>query len=699
MPNLDLVFKPKTVAIVGASTKEGSVGNAIVKNLSQGFAGSVYPVNPKAEELYGLKCYPSLTSINTPVDLMVIVVPAAIVPTVLEEGGALGIKGAIIISAGFKEAGNVDLENSVKDICAKYDIALIGPNCLGIINPSLNLNASFAAFSPATGNVAFISQSGALCTAILDCATTMGIGFSKFISVGNKAVLDETAILHYLENDEDTDVVAMYAEQLAEPEKLMAKIKEMSHDAKPTPVVVLKSGKTSAGAGASASHTGALAGNDAAYAALFRQSGIIRANTSEELFDYIKIFSTNQVKSAARLAIITNAGGPGVLAIDSTIENGLTVATLSDATKEALKAALPAEANIHNPIDVLGDARADRFQAAITAALSDENVDAAIVILTPQSTTEIIETANEIVAARDKFKKPIAAAFMGEELVTPGIEILKNNKVAAYSYPESAIKSLSVLEKFYQDTQSELEEAHDFADVDREAVAKIFAQAKADGINSFPEAHALAILEAYKLPVLVSRVAHNREEAEAIAKEIGKLMVFKIVSPEILHKSDAGGIMLHVAPEEAGAKFDELMARVAVNRPEAHLEGVLLVEMILDKGTELILGSVQDPSLGDAIMLGLGGIYVEIIKDVVFGLNPLTHADVNRMINTLKSKKVLEGARGNKPADKEAIIECVLRLAQLLRDFPEIKEMDINPLFVLEDGKGAKVMDARIVIE
>lgn len=699
MPNLDFIFNPKTVAIVGASTKTGSVGNDIVKNLSQGFAGNVYPVNPKAEELYNLKCYASLSAIAAPVDLMVIVVPAAIVPSILEEGGALGIKGAIIISAGFKEVGNIDLEKTVQEICAKYDIALIGPNCLGIINPSLKLNASFAAFSPSNGNVAFISQSGALCTAILDCATTMGIGFSKFISVGNKAVLDETAILDYLEKDENTDVVAMYAEQLAEPEKLMAKIKEMSHDAKPTPVVVLKSGKTSAGAGASASHTGALAGNDAAYAALFRQSGIIRANSSEELFDYIKIFSTNEIKSAARLAIITNAGGPGVLAIDSTIENGLTVATLSEATKAILKEALPAEANIHNPIDVLGDARADRFSAAIYAALNDENVDAAVIILTPQSTTEIEATANVIVAARNKFKKPIAVAFMGQELVAPGLEILKDNKIAAYSYPESAIKSLSVLEKFYQDTQTEIEETLDFTDVDREAVTKIFDQARAKGITSFPEASALAVLEAYKLPILLSQVAHTKEEAKQIAKEIGRPMVFKIVSPDILHKSDAGGIMLHVSSEEAEDKFEELMSRVATNRPEAKLEGVLLVEMIVDKGTELILGSVQDPSLGDAIMLGLGGIYVEIIKDVVFGLNPLTPADVKRMISSLKSKKVLDGARGNKAADKEAIVECVLRLAQLLRDFPEIKELDINPLLVLEAGKGAKVLDARIVIE
>lgn len=699
MSNLDFVFKPNSVAIVGASTKLGSVGNDIAKNLTRDFAGAIYPVNPKTEELYGLKCYPNLTAIKAPIDLMVIVVPAAIVPMILEEGGSLGIKGAIIISAGFKEAGNIELEKSVKDICAKYDIALIGPNCLGVIIPSLKLNASFAAFSPSVGNVAFISQSGALCTAILDSATNMGIGFSKFISVGNKAVLDETDIMDYLKEDDDTDVVAMYAEQLAEPERLMAKIKELSHATKPTPVVVLKSGRTSAGAGATASHTGALAGNDAAYAALFRQSGIIRADSSEELFDYIKIFSSNKIRSAARLAIITNAGGPGVLAIDAIGANGLTVAALSEATKKALASVLPPEANTHNPIDVLGDARADRFQAAIDTVLTDDNVDAAVIILTPQSMTEIEATARVIVEARKKYDKPIAVSFMGQELVAPGIEILRANKIAAYSYPESAIKSLSALETFYQSSQSKIEETVEFKDIDREAVSTIFAQARANGVLSFPEASALAIFKAYGLPTLVSQVAHNREEAEKIAKEIGKVMVFKIVSPDIMHKSDAGGIMLHVAPEEAGNRFDELMARVAVNRPEAKLTGVLLEEMISEVGTELILGSVQDPSLGDAIMLGLGGIYVEIIKDVVFGLNPLTRADVTRMINSLKSKKILEGSRGAKKSDIDAVIDCVLRLAQLLRDFPEIKELDINPLFVFEEGKGAKVLDARVIIE
>ncbi len=699
MSNLDFVFKPKSVAIVGASSKEGSVGNDVVKNLIQGYTGKIYPVNPKATEINGLKCYPSLSAISASVDLTIIIVPAAIVPTILEESGSLGIKGAIIISAGFKEMGNIDLENELKTISAKYDIALIGPNCLGIINPSINLNASFAPLMPSNGHVAFISQSGALCTAVLDSAKEMGIGFSKFMSVGNKAVVDEVMIFEYLADDEDTKVIALYAEQLQEPEKLMALVKKISRGPNAKPIIVLKAGKTSAGAGASASHTGALAGNDAAYSALFRQSGIIRADNVAELFDYIKIFSNNHILPAKKLAIITNAGGPGVLAIDAAIINNLEIAVLSEETKKTLKAALPAAANTHNPVDVLGDARANLYQSALETVLKDANVEAALIILTPQSTTEIEETARVIATTQAKFKEPLAVVFMGEALVSGGLQILKDNNIATYSYPESGVKALATLNNFYNLAQQETESIIEFADVDKEKVAAIFNEARAKGIFSFPEASALAVLEAYHLPVLVSRLAHSKEEAETIAKEIGKKMVFKIVSQEILHKSDAGGIMLNVLPEEAGAKFVELMTRVAINKPTAKLEGVLMVEMITDLGTELILGSIEDPSLGDAIMLGLGGIYVEILKDVVFGLNPLTKNDVEVMINSLKSKKFLDGARGAKPSDKAMVIECVLRLAQLLRDFPEIKELDINPLLALEVGKGAKVLDARIVIE
>ena len=699
MCNLDLVFKAKSVAVVGASTREGSVGNDIVKNLIKSFKGEIYPVNPKAEELCDRPCYPSLTAIEKPVDLMLVVVPAVVVPAVLEEGGKLGIKGAIVISAGFKEIGKNDLEDQVKEICTKYDIALIGPNCLGIINPSMDLNASFAALMPSPGKVAFISQSGALCTAVLDSARAMGIGFSKFMSVGNKAVIDEIAILDYLLNDDETEVIAMYAEQLSHPEMLMKKVRELSHAKKPKPVIILKSGKTAAGAGASASHTGALAGNDAAYQALFRQSGIIRAESVEELFDYIKVFCNNKIQSASELAIITNAGGPGVLAIDATIQNGLSVAKLNEGTTKRLIEALPAAANTHNPIDVLGDARATLYQTALEAALSDSGVEGAVVILTPQSTTEIEETAKAIIEARDKHNKVIAAVFMGDELVEPGMKLLIENNVAVYSFPESAIHAISALHKFSLNTKNGVESPTEFNDVDKEKVAKIFSTAKSKGITAFPEASALAILGAYGLPVLKSQIAHSKEEAEKIAKEIGEKMVFKIVSPDILHKSDAGGIMLSVMPKEADEKFEEMMTRVGKNKPDAKLEGVLIVEMVTDSGTEMNVGSIKDPGLGSTIMLGLGGIYVEILKDVTFGLNPLTAKDVEKMIDSLKSKKILEGARGSKPADKTALIESVLRLAKLIADFPEITELDINPLLVLESGKGAKVLDARIIIQ
>jgi len=701
MKNFDAIFKPASIAVVGASTKEKSVGNDIVKNLANsGLATEkVFPVNPKAEELFGLKCFPSLSSIGQPVDLMIVVVPAAVVPAVMEEGGALGVKGAIIISAGFKEAGHPELEEQVQKICEKYGITLIGPNCLGVINPSESLNASFAAVMPDAGSVAFISQSGALCTAVLDCAKKMGIGFSKFMSVGNKAVVDEEAILEYLAEDPSTKVIAMYAEQHSNPESLMAIIKKISNGANPKPVIILKSGKTSAGAGASASHTGALAGNDAAYEALFRQSGVVRADNVNELFDYIKIFSTNPLKAAKNIAVITNAGGPGVLSIDAVVQNGLLPAVLDPKTIKVLATALPPAANFHNPIDVLGDAKADRYQIALEQALADKNVDAALLILTPQSMTEIEATAEALVAAKTKFGKPLAAAFMGEELVLPGVEILKKSNIAVFDFPEQAVKALGALNKFFEHSLRPIGKFLDFSDVNRDAVAKIFSEARAAGVFSFPEAKALAILEAYRLPVLKSRVAKNSIEALEIAKEIGVKMVLKIVSPEILHKSDAGGIMLNVMPEEAGEKFEEMMARVAINRPDAHLEGVLLVEMITDSGTELILGSIKDPSLGNTIMVGLGGIYVEILKDVVFGLNPLTREDVLVMLDSLKSKNILAGARGAKPADREAIVEAVLRLAKLLKDFPEIKEIDINPLLALEEGKGAKVLDARIVIE
>jgi len=697
--DLNKVFYPKSIAVVGASTKPGSVGNDIVRNLAQqGFAGKVFPVNPKATELYALPCYPNLSAIGQPVDLMVIVVPAAIVPTILEEGGKLGIKGAIIISAGFKEVGQLELEKQIEAICVKNDITLIGPNCLGVINPEIKMNASFAALMPSAGSVAFISQSGALCTAVLDYAQKLNLGFSKFMSIGNKAIVDELEVLEYLSKDEKTRVIALYAEQLEKSQELIAMIKKITREPEAKPVIVLKSGRTSAGASASASHTGALAGNDSAYEALFRQSGAIRAYSVSEFFDYIQIFVDNPFNPAKNVAVITNAGGPGVLAADEIITSGLNLASLSDKTTTALKQVLPACSNFHNPIDILGDAPADRYAQALEIAAADPNIDSLLVILTPQSMTEIEATAQAIKNIKDKCRKPIAVSFMGEETVRSGVEIMRNGSVANFLFPEQASRSLSIMERFQTGTKKIKEKEFAFTDIDKTGVRAIFDKAKQAGQHSFPESQALEILSLYNFPVLNSCLVHNVTEAVAAATKINGRIALKIVSPDILHKNDVGGVTLDVEPADVAKKYEEMMSRVAKNKPGAKLEGALIVEMI-PHGAEVILGSSRDANLGNMIMVGLGGIYVEILKDVVFGLSPLTAFDARQMIDSIKAKKIFAGVRGQEPSDVEALVDCLGRLSQLLTDFPEIKELDINPLRLLASGQGARVLDARIVID
>lgn len=698
MSNLDFVFKPKSIAIVGASTREGSVGNDILKNVINGFSGKICPVNPKTNKLLGLKCYPNLESISGKIDLVIIVVPAPIVLSILESVAKLNIKGVIIISAGFKEIGNIEAENKIKEICQKNNIALIGPNCLGILNPSINLNASFAAFSPQPGNISLISQSGALCSAILDAADDLGLGFSKFISIGNKAVLDELDIINYLKNDNKTKTIAIYAEHLNNSEKIIQTARALSVAPNPLPLIILKSGRSLAGSRATASHTGALAGNDSVYEALFRQAGIIRANNSQEFFDYIKIFSNNKIQSASRVAIITNAGGPGVLAVDAVAETNLKLAKLSVASKKSLQQFLPKAASLANPIDVLGDALAERYDYTLKTVLNDKNVDSVLLILTPQSNTEIEKTAEVILKNYKKCKKPLAVVFMGKDLVHNSIKFLQKNNIAVYSYPEAAVKSLSVLENFYQNTKIKKEKIKDFKDVNKEFVVKILNQAKADGLSFLPEALATKVLQAYKLPIIPSGLAKNRKEAEKIAQKIGKNVVLKISSKQILHKSDYGGVILDVAPSEVGDKFDEMIKNISQKYPDFEIDGVLISEMIKDDGLEMILGSVKDPGLGQAVMLGLGGIYVELMKDFVFGVNPLGKNDIYKMIDSLKAKKILDGFRGQEKLDQAALLECTLRFAQLLRDFPEIKEIDINPLLLLPVGRGIKILDIRIII-
>ncbi len=698
--NLNSIFYPKSIAIIGASTEVGHVGNDIVKNLvKQGYKGKIYPVNPKATKLYDLKCYPNILAIKGGVDLAIVVVPSCIVPTVLQEAAKKKIKGAIVISAGFKEVDNFDLEKQIKDICQKNNIALVGPNCLGVINPENKMNASFANIMPPNGNIAFISQSGALCTAILDYAQKLDIGFSKFVSVGNKALMSEADMFNYLAKDKKTKVVAMYVEQLTNAPALIAAAKKLTHGKNPKPIIAIKSGRTSAGASASASHTGALAGNDAAYEALFIQAGIIRVETIQELFDYLRVFTHNELPKGDRVAIITNAGGPGVLTTDMVILKGLKLAPISSTTITALKKHLPLYANFKNPIDVLGDARADRYEAAINILEKDKNVDSIIVILTPQSMTEFSKTAQAIVDAKKKNKKPIVASFMGGHLVNLGVKILRSHGVSTFNFPESAAASLGALTDFKFIEKEKNNSKFVFKKIEKEIINKIFEEAKARKQIFFPEVDSLPILAHYGFPTLPTYTATTADEAEKIVAKIGKKVAMKIVSPDILHKTDSGGVMLNVKPEDAANSFKEIITRVKKNLPTAKIEGVLINEMIKEKGVEMILGAVKDSGLGHTIMVGLGGVYVEVFKDVAFGLAPLTHGDAHKMLSKLKSKSILDGARGQTVMDTNALIDCVGRLSQLLMDFPNIKELDINPLLVLPKEKGVKVLDARIVVE
>lgn len=694
--NFEALFKPKTIAIIGASSREKTVGNDVVKNLTQqGYEGKIIPINPKIDELYGLPVVHDISEVEDKIDLVVVAIPGKFVPAAVAEAAKKGAEAAVVISAGFKEVGNHELEAELVEVCQKNDVILVGPNCLGVVNPLISMNASFAAVMPPVGDVAFMSQSGALCTAVLDYAKEMGMGFSKFISIGNKASLDELDLIKYFHQDPNTRVIAMYSEALENAPEIVETLQELNKSDNPKPVIVLKSGKTDAGSAAIASHTGSLSSGDAAYEALFAQAGIIRAESISQLFDYVQTFSFNKLQEVEKVTIITNAGGPGVLTTDEVIDSGLELAELAEETVKKLEEFLPAAASTSNPVDVLGDAPGITYKKTLDVVVEDPNTDAIILVLTPQSMTEPEATAEAVIEMRKKSDKAIVVSLMGKELVAGGLELLKEAKVAATDFPEPAAKSLATLGKFTSWTKEAKEEVLNFSDVDKEKVAAMFAEARKTGKTSFPEAEAMEIMKAYNFPLLRSAVAATPEEAQGIMDDFDCKVAMKIVSQDILHKSDVGGVMLNVTKEDIKDKYEEMMTTVAKNKPEAKLDGVLLMEMA-PKGTEVILG-VNKNSLGTMIMFGLGGIYVEVLKDVNFAFAPLTRGDALRMIETLRTSEIFEGVRGEAPVDKETLIESIGRLAQLVTDFPEITELDINPL--LASNEGAKVLDVRVVIE
>ncbi len=695
---LDSLFSPESVAVIGASANPAKLGYSVLENLLQyGFAGPVYPINPNEPEILGAKCYPLVTDVPGPVELAVIVVPNKHVAGVMRQCGEKQVRAAIVITAGFREAGTEgrQMEREVISTALEHNIRVVGPNCLGVIDTHSSLNASFAAGMPDKGTISFMSQSGALCTGILDWAALNGLGFASFVSLGNKGDLNETDFLEVWRDDPKTGVVMAYLEGVVDGRAFVEAARRLT---KVKPLVVIKSGTTAAGSRAVSSHTGTLAGSDTAYETAFKQAGILRARTMSELFVFSTALAYQPLPSGPRVAIITNAGGPGILATDACEKGGLTLARLAPETVEYLQQVLPPAANHYNPIDVLGDARSDRYADALRVALQDPNVDAVIVLLTPQAMTEIEKTAETVVETARGAEKPVLASFIGAKEVARGNRILGAGRIPYYSFPEEAAAALQVMLQQHEWMNRE-EEKPVRKSADRERGALTLLAAQKAGRLKLNEMEARQVVAAYGLPLPASYLAFNADEAVRFAEEIGYPLVMKIISPDILHKSDIGGVVVGIDTERGVREaYQDILMRARRFVPDADVWGVAVQQMV-EKGKEIILGVTKDPTFGHLIMFGLGGIYVEVLRDVQFGLAPLTAGRAREMITQLRSYPLLTGVRGEEGSDIEAMVDCLLRVSQMVTDLPQIVELDINPLFVYEQGKGVMAVDARIVVD
>jgi acetyltransferase len=702
-PNLQAIFYPRSVAVIGTNNVEGSVPFDIFYNiLRHRFNGPVYPVSPGQSHVAGVKAYKYVVDIPGDVDLAVLVFPSTVFHMALEQCGKKGVKAAIIISAGFREAGEAGIkrEQQLKEIAAKYNMSFIGPNCLGVINtdPESQLNASFARLMPDQGDIAFLSQSGALCTAVLDYAAALGIGFSKFVSFGNKADVSEMDLMDYLKDDPKTRAILLYLEEVSAGRELMeAARRVIEHSGKP--VLAIKAGRTAAGAAAAASHTGSLAGSDEVCDAAFKQAGILRCSNIEEMFNKAVGMTRQPLPKGNRIAIVTNAGGPGVLAADRAIQCGVKLAAFSEETMAALKKDLPPTANVKNPVDVIGDARADRYRAALAAVLADEGVDGACVILTPQSMTQIEEIATDLCATAARFEKPVYASFMGGVEVAGGIEILRKNNIPHYTLPETAVEVFASAWEFAEILAKPRKQDYNTQTERSSKIARaLLAKAAEHGRHHLPEADANHVLAAYGLPVLNNLTALTEQDAMYLAENIGFPVAMKIVSDDIVHKADVGGVRLNIATaEEAKDAFRQMTESVAKAYPSAHVRGVL-IEQMAPQGQEVILGVKRDPSFGPVIMFGLGGNLVELFKDVSFRIAPVDREMAAEMIEEVRSSKLLHGYRGRPPRDIAATCDCIARLSLLATECSSIRELDINPLIVRAEGEGCNVADARIMI-
>jgi len=694
--SLKALFEPETIAVVGASRTEGKVGHSILKNLIEcDFKGTIVPVNPSASELFGLPCFASLADYGKPIDLVAIALPKEQVVAVIDECAKAKAKAVIVTAIGFREAGpeGVILEQELLERCRRHQIRLLGPNCLGLINTVNSMNCSFAGVHPKHGGVSLFSQSGALCSVMMDIAADHHLGLAKVISIGNKADIAAADILSYLAADPETKVIVGYLEDIATGKDFVKAAEEASSQ---KPVIILKSGTTQAGLKAASSHTGVLASGDTAYGAAFKRAGVIRADSFEALFDSASALSMQPLPKGENVLIITNAGGPGILAADAVEKAGMKVVELGSETAAKLSQNLAYQVSTSSPVDILGDAVPERYAAAIQAAQSDPAVHSILVILSPQAMSKPAETAKIIALSHDA-SKPLVATFMGGSSLLPARHELAAAGLPDYETPERAVNALKGMLSYANWNKRPPRTVTRFR-VNRRRVERILYRRQRTGLLQLGEVKGKAILGAYGFKVPVGALASSAEEAREIAERLGFPVAMKIVSPDIIHKSDLGGVFLNVANGESAEDTYELMnLKIMKKVPGARIEGVYIEKMV-GKGLEVIIGMKRDPQFGPMLMFGLGGIFVEVMKDVTFYLAPITEQEAIQMLKSTKSYQMLQGRRGEGGIDLISIASGLQRISQLTTDFPQILELDINPFIVGDYGAEPVVADARMTL-
>jgi acetate---CoA ligase (ADP-forming) len=698
---LEELFQPASVAVVGASNKPGKVGTSLFRNILQaGFRGVAYPVNPSSKSVSGVRCYPTIADLPEAPDLGVVIVPAAVVPEVVDELGAAGTKGLVVITSGFREVGDAGaaLEAEVVRRAAKYRMSLVGPNCFGVLNthPDVSLNATFSENLPPRGNIAFVSQSGALCAGILAYGIAERIGFSRFVSVGNRAGVDENDLLRSLGRDDATKVILLYVESLADGRRFLEAARDVTEQ---KPVLVIKSGRTPAGERAARSHTGSLAqsGRDQLYDALFEQSGVLRADTLGDLFRTAKIFATGLTLDGPRLVILTNSGGPGIVAADAAIRNGLELPPLPPATQQELARRLPSIAAVSNPLDMTADVPPMAYRDTLDTLLASPEIHSALVIATPTGTMTGEKVAQSMIDVKNTTSKPIIACLFGLTDLSREVRMLEDHGIPSFTFPEEAVQGLGSLARYHAWRTRPRTEVRSFP-VDRAAVREALDRAERTGTSVLPEYAARSLLAAYGIsfPKVVRVI--SVDEAVRAAQEIGYPVVMKVASPDISHKTDVGGVAVGIQDDEMmrGA-WQRMQQSLHAAVPQARIEG-FEVEAQISGGKEVLVGVQRDPGFGPIVVFGMGGIYVEILRDVTFRLAPVRPLSAQHMVESIKAFRLLQGVRGEPPSDLPALEEAIERVSQLAVDLPQVAELDLNPLIVRPAGKGVVAVDARVVL-